>query len=62
MKTLIRALGLIFLLSPVGHLIAAPTSDAKKLRVNSERIKTRILQLSEFGKNPEGGVKGESTS
>ena len=56
MKTLIRALGLIFLLSLVGHLIAAPTSDAKKLRVNSGRIETRILQLSEFGKNPEGGV------
>ncbi len=56
MKTLMRALGLIFLLSLVGHLIAAPTSDAKKLRVNSGRIKTRILQLSEFGKNPEGGV------
>ena len=56
MKTLIRALGLIFLLSLVGHLIAAPTSDAKKLRVNSGRIETRIVQLSEFGKNPEGGV------
>jgi N-carbamoyl-L-amino-acid hydrolase len=31
-------------------------SIGKKLRVNAKRIEMRILALSEFGKNPEGGV------
>ncbi len=56
MKTIMRALFLILLISPVENLVATLTADAKDFRVNAERIETRILQLSEFGKNPEGGV------
>ncbi|MCH8873785.1 Zn-dependent hydrolase [candidate division KSB1 bacterium] len=58
MKTLMRSLVLIFSISLAGNLTARTgnKSDGKNLRANADRIEARILQLSEFGKNPEGGV------
>lgn len=58
MKTLIRSLVVIFLISLAGNLSArrGTKSDGKNLRANADRIEARIVQLSEFGKNPEGGV------
>ena len=50
----------IFLLAyPFENSLAMQSDDkstGKNLRVNAKRIEKRILELSEFGKNPQGGV------
>ncbi|MFQ5772015.1 MAG: Zn-dependent hydrolase [bacterium] len=57
--------GLLFLIFSM--VLACPVRNAQavtseenpntiKLRVKAERIERRIMQLAEFGKNPEGGV------
>jgi beta-ureidopropionase / N-carbamoyl-L-amino-acid hydrolase len=44
---------LVFSLLPIAH---GKSQDWKNFRANPERMEERILKLSEFGKNPEGGV------
>ncbi len=34
----------------------APSSDAPKFHVNTQRLQTSLEKLSEFGRNPDGGV------
>lgn len=57
MKYSITALLISFLIT-TSHLSVANEAPqpGKSLRVNGKRIEERIIALSEYGKNPEGGV------
>jgi hypothetical protein len=44
----------VSLVSPVAH--AQTATDSPTIHINSQRLQGTLEKLSEFGRNPEGGV------
>jgi len=52
----IFALGVILTSALVNRLVEAQVQPNEKFHINSQRLQGALEKLSEFGRNPEGGV------
>ncbi len=50
------AVAAIYVACAAGFRVDAQTADATKFHINSARLQVTLEKLSEFGRNPEGGV------